>query len=152
MECAARGTMNSWLDLSTGIFWCYTETIIFLGLKVCHAYLSSRKSFLWAKTITKKRKRPAKWCSISMSASLQRGNKCLHTQSGVYSRKLSWCHITACDSSNKENSNSTEYITHLTGSSAPLHSRRWKAAWVQMWLLENKALINEAETLNFSRL
>lgn len=55
MEYAARGTMNSWLDCINWYFRCYTETIIFLGLKVCHANFSSKKkkSFLWAKTITK---------------------------------------------------------------------------------------------------
>lgn len=43
MEYAARGTMNSWLDCINWYFRCYTETIIFLGLKVCHANLSSKK-------------------------------------------------------------------------------------------------------------
>lgn len=46
MEYAARGTMNSWLDCINWYFRCYTEKIIFLGLKVCHANLSSKKKKL----------------------------------------------------------------------------------------------------------
>lgn len=40
--------------------------------------------------------------------------------SGLYSQKLSWCHISASDTWNKENSNSSEYIANLTNSVALL--------------------------------
>lgn len=56
MEYAARGTMNSWLDCINWHFRCHTETIIFLGLKVYHANLSSKKASSEPKLLIKKKK------------------------------------------------------------------------------------------------
>lgn len=87
MEYAARGTMNSWLDCINWYFRCYTETIIFLGLKVCHANLSSKKQKASSEPkLLQKIKSPAKVVfHLPVYLSAERKQNASTSYSGVYS-------------------------------------------------------------------